>query len=139
MHCFWVTVCKMVLPILSDCCLSVYPVLSVTLVYYGQTVGWIKTKLATEVGLGPGHNALDGDPAPPPPKRHSPHFSAHICCGQTAVWIKMPLGKEVGLGPGDILSHGDPAPPPQKGGTAPNYWPMSMVAKRLDGSRCHLV
>jgi len=30
--------------------------------------------------------------------------------------------------------------PPQKGGTAPpNFRPMSIVAKRLDGSRCHLV
>jgi len=34
-------------------CLSVC--LSVTLVYCGQTVGWIKMKLGTEVGLGPGH------------------------------------------------------------------------------------
>jgi len=30
-------------------------VLSVTLVYCGQTVGWIKMKLGTTVGLGPGH------------------------------------------------------------------------------------
>ena len=28
---------------------------------------------------------------------------------------------------------------PQKGCTAPNFPPMSIVAKRLDGSRCHLV
>ena len=41
-------------------------VLSVTLVYYGQTVGWIKMPLVTEVGLGPGDIVLDGDPAPPP-------------------------------------------------------------------------
>jgi len=27
-----------------------------------------------EVGLGPGHIVLDGDPAPPPKKRHSPQF-----------------------------------------------------------------
>ena len=50
-------------------CLSVC--LYVTLVYCGQTVGWIKTKLGMEIGLGPGHVLLDGDPAPPP-KRHSP-------------------------------------------------------------------
>jgi len=37
--------------------------LSVTLVYCGQTVGWIKMPLGTEVGLGPGHVMLDGDPA----------------------------------------------------------------------------
>ena len=29
--------------------------------------------------------------------------------------------------------------PSQKGGTAPNFCPMFVVAKRLDGSRCHLV
>ena len=33
-------------------CLSV---MYVTLVFCGQTVGWIKMKLGTEVGLGPGH------------------------------------------------------------------------------------
>jgi len=32
-------------------------------------------KLGMEVGLGSGHIVLDGDPAPPPPKRgHSPNF-----------------------------------------------------------------
>jgi len=64
---------------LSDRCLSVcqsvLPVLSVTLVYCGQTVGWIKMKLGMEVGLGPGHIVLDGDPAFPPRKEHSPPFS----------------------------------------------------------------
>jgi len=76
---------------LSDRCLSV---LSVTLVYCGQTVGWIKMKLGMQVGLGPDHIVLDGDPAPTSPKR-----------GQS------PLS---------------------------NFRPMSIVAKRLDGSRWHL-
>ena len=31
----------------------------------GQTAGWIKMPLGTEVGLGPGDIVLDGDPAPP--------------------------------------------------------------------------
>ena len=51
------------------CCRTVVlscPVLSVTLVYYGQTVGRIKMKLGMRVGLGPGHIVLDVDPAPPP-------------------------------------------------------------------------
>jgi len=40
--------------------------LPVTFVYCGQTVGWIKMPLGTELGLGPaGDIALDGDPAPP--------------------------------------------------------------------------
>jgi len=39
--------------------------LSVTLLYCGQTVRWINMKLDMQVGLGPGHVVLDGDPAPP--------------------------------------------------------------------------
>ena len=75
--------------------------------------GWIKTKLGTEVGLGPDHIVLDGDPAAPPQKGHNPQFSAHVCCGQTAGWIRMPLGAEVGLVPGYIVLDGNPDP--QKG------------------------
>jgi len=56
---FRLTVC----PILSDRC-HVVSCLSVTLVYCGQTVGWIKIPLGSEVGLGPGHIVLDGDQAP---------------------------------------------------------------------------
>ena len=63
-------------------------------VYCGQTAAWIKMSLATEVGLGPDHTVLDGDPAltsPTPPRQ----FSAHFYCGQMAECIKMPLGMEV--------------------------------------------
>jgi len=53
-------------------------------------------KLGTQVGLGPSHVVLDGDPAPPPQKGGgAPQFSAHVRCGQMAAWIKMPLGMEV--------------------------------------------
>jgi len=69
------------------CCLSI------TLVYYGQTVWWIKMKLGMELGLVPGHIVLDADPAPSP-KGYSP---------------------------------------------LRNFRPMSVVAKRLARSRCHLV
>jgi len=38
----------------------------------GQTAGWIKMLLGTEVGLDPGDIGSDGDPAlPPPQKGHS--------------------------------------------------------------------
>ena len=79
---------------LSVChaCLSC-PVLSVMFVHCGQTVGRIKMKLGMQVGLGPGHIVLDGDPTPPPPKGHSP----------------------------------------------PNFQHISVVAKWLDGLRCHFV
>ena len=59
--------------------------------------------------------------------------------GKMAAWIKMPLGMEVGLGAGHIVLDGDPAPSPKKGGTAHNFQPMSIVPKRLHGSRFHLV
>jgi len=85
--------------------------------YCGQTTGWIKMPLGTQVGLGPGHIVLYGDPAPSPPpppkKRHSsPQFSAHVCCAQSAGWINMPLGMEVDLGPGDTALglYGDQLP-----------------------------
>jgi len=51
----------------------------------------------------------------------------------------MALGMEVDLDTGHILLDGDPAPFPQKGSRAPNFWAMSIVAKRLDASRCRLV
>ena len=51
---------------LSDRCLSLcLRVCPETSVYCGQTVGWIKMPLGTEVGLGTGHIVLDGNPAPP--------------------------------------------------------------------------
>ena len=31
-------------------------------------------KLGVEIGLGPGHIMLDGDPAPPPKKGTTPNF-----------------------------------------------------------------
>jgi len=40
----------------------------------------------------------------------------------------MPLGMEVGLNPGDFVLDGDQAPSPKWGG-APNFRPMSIVAK----------
>jgi len=87
-----------------------------------------------EVGVGPGHIVLDmGTLLPLPKKGTAPaQFLAHVCCSQTAGWIKMPLGMEVGLDPSNIVLDGDPAP-------LPNFPPMFIVAKRLHGSRCHLV
>ena len=106
-------------------CLSA---LSVTLVYCGQTVERINMKLGTEVGLGPRHIVLDGEPAPPAPKGYRLQLSAHICCGQMTGWTKMPLGRMVCLGPSDIVLDGELSTrAPQKGGRAPNFSPMSIV------------
>ena len=76
------------------------------------------------------------------PGGEAPHFSAHVSCGQTAAiaaCMKMELGMEVSLGPVRIALDEDTAPLPQKGGRAPpNFRPIFIVAKWLDGSRCHL-
>jgi len=87
---FWATVCKKLRPMLSDrcpVCLSVLscPVLSCPVLsclsVCDVSVLW---QLGMQIGLGPGHIALDGDPAPapPPPNGHIPQFLAYICCGQ---------------------------------------------------------
>ena len=110
----------------------------------GQTAGWMNLVLGTEVGLSPGDFVIDGDPAKPPtsPKgARPPQFSANVRCGQTDGWTKMPLGVEVVLGPGDFVFDGDAATPEKRhiNPSPHNLWPMSIGAKRLDGSRCHLV
>ena len=155
--------------------------LSVTLVYCGQTITRIKMKLGMQVGIVPGHIVLDGDPAPPPPKGHSPPiFGPYLLrpngwMHQDATWYgcrPQPGGLCVRWGPpspstisGPCLLqpngwmdeagtwHGGwPQPrrlcvrwgastPPPKGdrGPLPNFGPISIVAKRLDASRCRLV
>ena len=91
--------------------------------------------LDIEVELGPGNIVLDEDPAPP--KKEARHHLQlwPMYCGQTAALIKMPLGMEVGLGPGHIVLDGNP-PPTVHSPTAPIIGGFSVVAKRLDGSRC---
>jgi len=86
-----------------------------------------------------------GTQPPPPPEKEAepgaelPQFSAHVYCGKMVEWIKMALGKEVGLGPVDIVLDGDTSPLPKKGGRAPSFRPIFIVAKRVHGSGCHLV
>jgi len=84
-----------------------------------------------EIGFGPGDFVLDGDRATLPKKvaEPPPRFSVHVYCSQTAGWIKMALGMKVDLGLHDIVLGGNPAPSPLRG-TAPNFWPMFIAAKR---------
>jgi len=64
---------------------------------------------------------------PPQKKRGTaPQFSADVYCGQMGGWIKMPLVTEVGLGTDDIVLDGAQL---RQMGTAPNFWPVSIVAK----------
>jgi len=45
----------------------------------------------------------------------------------------MSLGVEVGLDPGDFVFDGDQFTFRKKAQPLPNFWPVSIVAKRLDG------
>jgi len=57
-------------------------------VYCGQTAGWIKMPLGMEVGLGPCHILLDGDPARPKwGAQPFLQFSAHVYCAQTVAHL----------------------------------------------------
>ena len=56
--------------------------------------------------------------------------------GPCSLW---PNGMEIGLRPGDFVLDGDPVTLPKKGAEPPpNFGPMFIEAKWLDGSRCHL-
>jgi len=57
-------------------------------------------------------------------------------CGQMVGWIKVKLG--IHASALATLLDGDPTPLP-KGAQPPNFRPISVVAKYLDGLRCHLV
>ena len=79
-----------------------------------------------------------GTPLYPPQKGAEP-LPPNVYCGQTAGWMKLVLDMEVGLSPGDFVLDGDLAPYPKRGGAPPNFWPMSIVAKWLDGLTRRLV
>jgi len=77
----------------------------------------------------------------PPKGAQPPPIFGHVCWHQTAGWMNVALGTEVGLGPGNIVLDLDPVPPPPKKEhcSPTTFRPVSIVAKRLDGLRCHLV
>ena len=54
--------------------------------------------------------------------------------------MKLVLGMVVSLSPDDFVLDEKPAPSAKRGeGPLPNFWLISILAKRLDVSRCHLV
>jgi len=54
-------------------------------VYCGQTAGWMKTPLGTELDLGPGHIVLDGVPALRETGTAAPHL-----LGPCLLWPRSP-------------------------------------------------
>jgi len=115
----------------SVVCLSCLSVLSVTLVYCGQTVGWIKMPFPFGMaeGFGLRHTVLDGDPAPQ--KGHSSPLIFGPCLLWPNGWMDQ-----------DTTWYGNmprPRPhcvrwgrssPTERGTTVPTFLPMSIVAKR---------
>jgi len=84
--------------------------------------------------IGPSHIVLDGDPAPLPQKGTEPPIfgpfllSSNGWMDQDGTWYGG------GLGPGDFVFDGDHAATPEQGAhPPPSFWPMFIVAKRLDG------
>jgi len=97
--------------------------------------------LGVEVSLGPGDFVLDGDPDPPLQKGGgglSPIFDP--CPLSPNGWMDQD-GTSHGVGPWSRPHYArwESSSPPKKGGGAPNFRPMSVAAKWLDASRCHLV
>jgi len=88
----------------------------------------------------PTRHCVRWEPSSPFPKGAQPEpptqFSANVRCGRTAGWTKMVLDMAVGLGPGDFVFDREPAAATfRKEGTSTftHFWPVSVVAKRLDG------
>ena len=83
--------------------------------------------------------AIDGDPAPSPQKRHSPLPIFGRCLLWPNGWMDQYANWYDGRQrPGQHCAcRCGPSSTPR--GTAPKFRPMSVVAKRLDESRCHLV
>jgi len=84
-------------------------------VYCGQTAGWIKMPLGTEVNLGPGDVVLDGVATPPPLTGALPNSFRFmsIVTKRPDGRMKTPLGTKVDLGPGHVVL--DEAQLPAKG------------------------
>jgi len=100
--------------------------------YCDQMAAWMKMPVGTGVGIGSGHIVLHGEPVTPLKRgTAAPNFGR--CLLWPNGWMDQDASKY-----GDIVSDGDPAPP-KKGKSTATFRPISTVAKRLDGSRCHLV
>jgi len=106
----------------------------------GKIAAWIKMPLGMEAGFGSGDFLLDGDPAPSPKRgRRAQIFGPCLLwkngwMDQDAKWYG---GRPR---PRRHCVRWVPSSPPLKGHTqTPNFWPISVVAKRLDGLRSHLV
>jgi len=106
----------------------------------GQRAVWIKMPLCMEVGLGPSKFALDGYPAPASPKwGGAPQKKIDQCLLWPNGWMDQDDTWYGGRPqPRDFVLDGDPAPFPKRGRST-QFSVMSIAAKRLHGSRYHLI
>jgi len=101
---------------------------------------WMKMPHGMEVGLAP-RDLLDGDPGPSSRKRGwspSPIFGPYTLwpngwMDQDGTWHRG------GPWPRPHCARWGPNFPPKKGAEPPQFRPMSIAAKWLKASRCHLV
>jgi len=96
--------------------------------------------LGTEVGLRPGDFVFNVDPAPSQKGGGAPSPIFGPCLLWPNGWMDQD-GTWHGGGPWSrhVVLDGEPARLPKKGGRAPNFRPIFIVAKRLGESRWHFV
>jgi len=102
----------------------------------GHTAGWIKMALGMKVGLGPGHNVLDGTQLPPQKGAEPPIFGPRLLWPHS--WMEVALGC---MDQDATWYGGRPRPtrhcvrwehssPSTKGAQRPKFRPMTVVVKR---------
>ena len=104
--------------------------------YCGQMAAWIKMSLGMELGLGPARRlCVRRGPRPLPKRGRSPQIFGP-CLLRPNGWIDEDRPQ-----PRLLCVTWRPSPSPTKRGRSPlpNFRPISIVAERLDASRCHLV
>ena len=112
--------------------------------YCGQTAGCIKRPLGMEVDLIQGDFVLDGTHPPPSQKGGGARGWSSPIFGPCLLWPNGWMDEDNTWHGGRPWSSPHCArwghsSAPKKGDRAPNFWPIFIVAKRLDASRCHLV
>jgi len=131
---FWATVCKTVRPMLSVRC-PVCPVLSVGDVRALWPNGWTDQDETWHAGMPrPWPHCVRWGPSSPPLKGHSPRiFGPYLlrtngCMHQDVTWYgARPRPRRL------CVRWGPRSPLPKKGAEPPNFRPMFIAAKRLDG------
>ena len=90
----------------------------------GKRAGRIKMPLGMEVGLGPAHIVLDGDPAPPTQRDTAPNFRpCLLCMAKRLVGLRCHLVRGNASAQATLCKMGThvrpPPPPPKKKGSNP--------------------